>query len=138
LAKLLHLRIHKDKAVVAECRADGVIIATQVGSTAYSFSSGGPILDPGLDAFVLTPVCPITVLRPFVFSSGSTVTLEMLKPKVATVVIDGDFQRGIDENEPSIMIRKSEYESSFIRFEGDFYQRLKARLLFSREEDNEK
>ena len=138
LAKLLHLRIHKDKAVVAECRADGVIIATQVGSTAYSFSSGGPILDPGLDAFVLTPVCPITVLRPFVFSSGSTVTLEMLKPKVATVLIDGDFQRGIDENEPSIMIRKSEYESSFIRFEGDFYQRLKARLLFSREEDNEK
>jgi len=138
LAKLLHLRIWKDSVAVADCRADGMIIASQAGSTGYSFSSGGPILDPELNAFVLTPVCPLTVLRPIVFSSSSLVTLEMLKPRVATVVIDGDFQREIDEREPSILIRKSEHESSFIRFEGDFYQRLKARLLFSREEDYEK
>jgi NAD+ kinase len=137
LAKLLHVRILKDNFTVADCRADGVIISSQVGSTGYAFSAGGPILDPELDAFVLTPVCPITFLRPIVFSSSSQVTVELLKPKAASVVIDGDFQREIDEKEPSVSIRKSEYESSFIRFEGDFYRRLKGRLLFSREEGYE-
>ncbi len=138
LAKLLHLRIRKDGADVTECRADGVIIATQVGSTGYSFSSGGPILDPGLDAFVLTPVCPLTFLRPLVFSASSALTLDLLRPRAATVVIDGDFQREIDEKKPSVLIKKSEHESLFIRFEDNFYHRLKARLLFSREEDNQK
>jgi NAD+ kinase len=137
LAKLLHVRIWKGSSVVADCRADGVIVASRVGSTAYSFSANGPILDPELDAFVLTPVCPITFLRPIVFSSSSEVTLELLRPEVATVVIDGDFQREIGKKESSILIKKSKYESSFIRFEGDFYQRLKARLLFSREEGYE-
>jgi len=137
LAKLLHVRIWKNDVAVADCRADGVIVASPVGSTGYSFSAGGPILDPNLQAFVLTPVCPVTVLRPVVFSAASQVTLELFKPKAATVVIDGDFQREIEETEPFITIKKSEHESSFIRFEGDFYQRLKARLLFAREEGYE-
>jgi len=134
LAKLLHVRIRKDGEIVTDCRADGVIIASQVGSTGYAFSAGGPIIDLDLDAFVLTPVCPITFIRPIVFSSSSEVTLELLKPKAAMVVIDGDYQREIDEKAPLITIKKSEYESSFIRFEDNFYHRLKARLLFSREE----
>ena len=137
LAKLLHVRIFKDGLAVADCRADGVIVASQVGSTGYAFSAGGPILDPRLDAFVLTPVCPVTFLKPIVFSSSSQVTIELLKPKAATVVIDGDFQREIGEKELSILVKKSEYDSSFVRFEGNFYQRLKARLLFSREEGYE-
>lgn len=137
LAKLLHVRICRDGFAVADCRADGVIIASQVGSTGYAFSAGGPILDPQLDAFVLTPVCPVTFLKPIVFSSGSQVTVELLKPRAATVVIDGDYQKEIDEKEPLILVKKSEHESSFIRFEGNFYQRLKARLLFSREEGYE-
>jgi NAD+ kinase len=137
LAKLLHVNIWKDNKPVADCRADGVIVSSQVGSTGYAFSAGGPILDPELDAFVLTPVCPITFMRPIVFSSGSQVTVELLRPRVARVVIDGDYQKSMGEKAHSILIRKSEYESSFIRFESHFYQRLKARLLFSKEEDYE-
>jgi NAD+ kinase len=134
LAKILHVRIWRDNLVVADCRADGVIVASQVGSTGYTFSAGGPILDQDLDAFVLTPICPITYLRPIVFSSNSQVRIELLKPKTATVVVDGDIQREIDEKTSSVLIRKSEQESSFIRFESNFYKRLKGRLLFSREE----
>ena len=134
LAKLLHIRIKKNGEIVTDCRADGVIVASQVGSTGYAFSAGGPIIDLNLDAFVLTPVCPITFIRPIVFSSSSEVTLELLKPKTAMVVIDGDYQKEIDEKTALITIKRSEYESSFIRFEGSFYHRLKARLLFSREE----
>jgi len=134
LAKLLHVRIRKDGVTIMDCRADGVIIASQVGSTGYAFSAGGPIIDPDLDAFVLTPVCPITFIRPIVFSSSSEVALELLKPKNAMVVIDGDYHKEIGEDAPLITIKKSEHASSFIRFKDSFYHRLKARLLFSREE----
>jgi NAD+ kinase len=137
LAKLLHFRIWKDDLPISDCRADGVIIASRVGSTAYAFSAGGPILDPELDAFVLTPVCPVTFIGSFVFPSSSQVKIEILKPNVATVVVDGDFQKQMGQKNPTIMVKKSEWESSFIRFKGDFYQRLKARLLFSREEGYE-
>lgn len=134
LAKTISVKIWKDDVFVAECKADGVIIASQVGSTAYSFSSGGPILDPDIDAFVLTPVCPISLMRSIVFSSKSCVTVEMLRPQTAMIVIDGDYQKSIGDGEFKVTVKASEYKSSFIRFESSFYQRLKDRLLFPREE----
>lgn len=134
LAKTIGVKIWKDDVFVAECKADGIIIASQVGSTAYSFSSGGPILDPDVDAFVLTPVCPTSLMRPIVFSSGSCVTVELLRPKTAMIVIDGDYQKNIDGEEAKVTVKVSEHKSSFIRFESSFYQRLKDRLLFPREE----
>ncbi len=134
LAKLLHVRIWKDDVEISDCRADGVIIASQAGSTAYSFSSGGPILDPEVEALVLTPVCPVSLLRPIVFPSGSSITVKLLKPREATIVIDGDYQRNIGDGETKVTLRVSEHKSRFVRFERNFYERLKARLLFSREE----
>jgi len=134
LAKLIHLRVWKDEISVADCRADGVVIATQVGSTGYSLSGGGPILDPELDAFVLTPVCPLTFLRPMVFPAKSTLTIELLKPERATVVIDGQYQEELWREEPYLKVWKSEHDSTFVRFQSSFYDRLKGRLLFSREE----
>lgn len=133
-AKLLHTRIWRDRVAVAECRSDGVVVASQVGSTGYSLSGGGPVLDPELEALVLTPICPLTVFHPIVFSSKSTVGIELLKPERAAVVVDGHYQTEMRANKKPITITKSEYESSFVRFEGDFYRRLKARLLFSRGE----
>jgi len=134
LAKILHVRIWKDNEEVAECKADGVIVASQVGSTAYSFSSGGPILDPGVDALVLTPVCPVSLFRPIVFPSSSSITLDLLKPRSAIIVIDGDYQVNLGDGEVRVIMRVSEHKSRFIRFETNFYRRLKSRLLFSREE----
>ena len=134
LAKILHVKVSMNDESVMSCRADGVIIASQVGSTGYALSAGGPIIDPGLEAFVLTPVCPITSIHPIVFPSSSTIKIEIVRPRTAVVVIDGQYQKMISEDEPSLTIRKSEHKSSFIRFDGSFYQRLKARLLFSREE----
>jgi len=131
-AKLLYTRIWKDGAAIAECRADGIVVASQVGSTGYSLSGGGPVLDPEVDAFVLTSVCPLTVFHPIVFPAKSTISIELLKPKKAVVVIDGHFRTRIEPKHPRITITKSEYESSFVRFKGDFYHRLKGRLLFSR------
>jgi len=134
LAKLIHLRVWKDNSSVADCRADGIVIATQVGSTGYSLSGGGPILDPELDTFVLTPICPLTFLRPMIFPAKSTLTVELLKPERASVVIDGQYQEELRREEPYLKMKKSEHESTFVRFQSSFYDRLKGRLLFSREE----
>lgn len=133
-AKLLYARVRKNQIAVAECRADGMLVASQVGSTGYSLSGGGPVLDPEVDAFVLTPICPLTVFHPIVFSAKSTLCIELLKPKRALVVVDGHYRVGINPKHPRIVITKSECESSFIRFKENFYPRLKDRLLFSRGE----
>ena len=131
-AKLLHMRIWKDGVPVADCRSDGAVIASQVGSTGYSLSAGGPVLDPDLDAFVFTPICPLTVFHPIVFSSSSSVSVELLKPRKALVVVDGHYQAEVEPKDARITVVRSEYESSFVRFREDFYRRLKGRLLFSR------
>lgn len=133
-AKLLYAKIWKDGTAVAECRADGLVIASQVGSTGYSLSGGGPVLDPEVNAFVLTPVCPLTVSHPIVFSAKSKLDIELLKPTRAIVVLDGHYTTEIKPAYPRITVTKSEYESSFVRFGGNFYRRLKGRLLFSRGE----
>jgi len=134
-AKLLYAKIWKDSVAVADFRSDGMMISSQVGSTGYSLSAGGPVLDPETDAFVLTPICPLTVFYPIVFSAKSTVSIELLKPKKAFVVVDGHFQRETGSKDNRVTVTKSEYKSAFVRFQEDFYQRLKARILFSQGEE---
>lgn len=131
-AKLLHMQVWKNSGSVADCRSDGAVIASQVGSTGYSLSAGGPVLDPDLDAFVFTPICPLTVFHPIVFSAKSSVSVELLNPKRAFVVVDGHYKAEMNPKEARITVVKSEYESSFVRLKEDFYRRLKGRLLFSR------
>jgi len=133
-AKLLHMRIWKGNVPVAECRSDGAVIASQVGSTAYSLSAGGPVIDPDIAAFVFTPIAPLTVFHPIVFSAESTLKVELLSPKRAVVVIDGHYQTETGPEKSRITVTKSEHVSSFVRFREDFYHRLKGRLLFSRGE----
>jgi NAD+ kinase len=132
LAKTLYAKVWKNGQLVAKCRSDGIVVASQAGATGYSLSAGGPILDPDANAFVLTPVCPISAFHPIVFSAKSTVSIELLKPKSAAVVIDGHYQTELSIKEPRITVKKSENESTFIRLKSDFYRRLKGRLLFSR------
>jgi NAD+ kinase len=112
-----------------------MMISSQVGSTGYSLSAGGPVLDPEMDAFVLTPICPLTVFYPIVFSAKSRVSIELLKPKKAFIVVDGHFQRETGPKDNRVTVTKSEHKSAFVRFQEDFYQRLKARILFSQGEE---
>ncbi len=129
-AKLLKMRIWKDSELIGDCQSDGAVVASQTGSTGYSLSAGGPVIDPDVKGFVFTPIAPLTVFHPIVFSANSTIHVELRRPKKAIVVVDGHFQTETTPGLSRITIAKSENESNFIRFTGDFYHRLKGRLLF--------
>jgi NAD+ kinase len=133
-AKLLYSKIWKNGAVISECRADGIILASQIGSTGYSLSAGGPVLDLETDAFLLTPVCSLDIFRSIVFSANSEIAVEIVKPRRAVMVIDGHYRREIGIGKRFINVRKSENKSSFVRFRGNAYNRLKGRLLYSKGE----
>jgi NAD+ kinase len=79
LARLIEFETRVDDAHVNTARADGIIVATPTGSTAYALSANGPILDPELEAITLVPICPHTLsFRPLVISSRSNVCIGML------------------------------------------------------------
>ena len=129
-AKLLYAQILKDKELILNCQADGLMIATQTGSTGYSLSAGGPVLDPSVDAFVLTPICALSVFRSIVFPADSSLTVEVVRPRKILVVIDGHHRQIINSKLPSLTVTRSKHVTSFIRFRENFYHRLRSRLLF--------
>ena len=129
-SKILYMQIYKDDQLVAKCEADGVIVSTQKGSTGYSLSAGGPVLDPEVDAIVVTPICSLTTFRSLVFPANSKVTIESLRPKDMLVIVDGNYRQVVPAKNPSVTVVRSENVTSFIRFKGDFYHRLQSRLLF--------
>jgi NAD+ kinase len=129
-AKLLYARILKDNEPILNCQADGLMVSTQTGSTGYSLSAGGPVLDPGVDAFVLTPVCALSVLRSIVFPANSSLTVEVIRPKKVLTIVDGHHRQIISSKIPSLTVTRSKHETSFIRFKKNFYHRLRSRLLF--------
>jgi NAD+ kinase len=129
-SKLLYMRILKGSEAILNCQADSLLISTQTGSTGYSLSAGGPVLDPSVNAFVLTPICPLTDFRPIVFPADSRLTIEAHKPKRVLVLIDGQHTQIIRSKLPSVTITRSKHETRFIRLREDFYHRLRSRLLF--------
>jgi NAD+ kinase len=129
-SKILYTQICKDDEPILKCQADGLIVSTQTGSTGYSLSAGGPVLDPEVKAFVLTPICSLTVFRSLIFSADSKVTIEAIRPKEVLVLIDGNYRQLVTSKNPTLTITRSKNVSSFIRFKDDFYHRLRSRLLF--------
>lgn len=129
-AKLLYTRVLRNKDPIINCQSDGLMVATQTGSTGYSLSAGGPVLDPGVDAFVLTPICPLSVFHPIVFPADSVLTIEVNKPRNTHILIDGHSCQLVSCRQPGLTVTRSKNETSFIRFRENFYHRLRSRLLF--------
>lgn len=128
--RLLYAKVFKDGEHVLDCQADGVMIATPTGSTGYSLSAGGPVLDPSVEAFILTPVCSLSVLRSIVFPANSKITVEVHRPRRVLAVIDGAYREFMETPSTRITVTRSENETRFIRFRENFYNRLRGRLLF--------
>lgn len=115
LARMIQCIIHIDGEEIARLRADGLIISTPTGSTAYSLSAGGPIVHPSIPAIVIAPICPHTLtFRPMVISSDSEIRIQ-LQNGSEEVYLTIDGQRGGQMNEQDeIIIRKSHLVLSLI------------------------
>jgi NAD+ kinase len=129
-SKILYSEICKNGKPILKCQADGIIMGTQTGSTGYSLSAGGPVLDSEVDAFVLTPICSLTVFHSLILPTDSTITFNVLRPEKMLVLIDGNYRKTISTDKLTVTVTKSKHVTSFIRFESNFYDRLRNRLLF--------
>jgi len=129
-AKMLHLEIKVDEEHVEELRADGLIIATPSGSTAYAMSAGGPIVDPRVDAFIIVPICPFKLgSRPTVVSGSSVIQVKLLREgKKAKAVIDGQYEEEINYMD-EVIFSKSKENAYFVRLTKDFYKKVREKLI---------
>lgn len=132
-AKLLELRAFVNDHHVADYRADGVLIATPTGSTAYSLAAGGPIIAPSATALCITPISPHTLtLRPLIISDDSEVRfLVTAEDSEATIVADGHVVGRIKTSE-TVTIRRSEHLIKLVkRADSTYYDLLREKLLWS-------
>ncbi|MDR2873627.1 MAG: bifunctional NADP phosphatase/NAD kinase [Methanobrevibacter sp.] len=128
--KMLHFEVKVDGNVIEQFRADGLILSTPSGSTAYSMSAGGPIVDPKVSAFVIIPICPYKLgIRPFVVYDKSDIRIKLIKKgKKAILVIDGQTNLEINDFD-EIHFTKSDRDVYFVRTKNkEFYQKIKAKL----------
>ncbi len=127
--RMITTSIQIDKQFVTRLRGDGLIIASPTGSTAYSMSAGGPILEPGLEALVLTPISPHTLThRPLLVPSQILLEIEVTSHEGGTVTFDG--QIGIHmEHEDTVTISASPHRTRLIRFpDRTYYDLLRNKL----------
>jgi NAD+ kinase len=129
LARLNHYDLFIDKVFVSSYRADGIIVATPTGSTAYSLSAGGPVLMPTVNAFVITPVAPHSLThRPLVVPDSSVVEI-LLRSDEEVAYLSMDGQPGVDLRDGDrVRCRRSEHKVSLFRTEADFFHVLRTKL----------
>jgi NAD+ kinase len=113
---MLEFDVRVDETPVGRYRADGLIVATPTGSTAYSLAAGGPIVHPELDAFVITPICPhMLTNRPLVIPDDSRVEIDF-GPSEEPVVLTLDGQIGFQlEAKDRVVVHKSSSKIRLIR-----------------------
>ncbi len=130
-AGVLSVETETRGAVIDRVSGDGLIIASATGSTAYSLSAGGPIVAPGLECFVLTPVCPHTMnSRPVVASADEEIMVRVIdKPGEACAVFDGRRVLTLSADNPGFTIVRSSKNARFIRLrERNYFELLRKKL----------
>ena len=131
LSRVLHLRTSIDGKYVTTYAADGIIVATPTGSTAYSLSAGGPLVHPALQALLVTPICPHTLTSRALLvppEAEVTVVVERDPHDMVRVTIDGQLGFPLQADD-EIRIRRAPYRARFLSVGGaDFYDKLQNKL----------
>ena len=115
-------------------RSDGFIVTTPTGSTAYSMSAGGPILDPSLRGIGLTPICPHSLTaRPIIVTEESAIAIRYLSPSDGTAYLTVDGEEALELLPgDTVMIRRSPLTTKLVRFVRDrqvsFYDKLRTKM----------
>ena len=136
VSRLIQLRLYLSDSFAARYRADGLIISTSTGSTAYSMGAGGPIIHPDMDAFILNPICPFTLSnRSLVVPGTEKIEIEVEKTKRAEVVliVDGRDTFSLKAGD-RILFSKYKYKCKIIRSDKrNFYEVLRTKLNWAGE-----
>lgn len=129
IARLVGFDLLIDEVFVFHYKADGVIVSTPTGSTAYSLAAGGPILMPAVDAFVVTPVCPHSLThRPLVVQDSSEITVVVQSgDEQAFLSIDGQVGMPVMAND-RVQCRKAPHSVKLLRVRKAFFDVLRTKL----------
>ena len=131
VSRIIDMELSENGHPVATYRADGLIVATPTGSTAYSMSAGGAIVDPSVPCFCVTPICPHSfAARPLIFSDRSSLEIRNIcaREKMLYLTVDGRMNFELYRNQ-TVRITKSSLETSLVRFkENGFYNKLCQKL----------
>ena len=117
VSRLFGYELYSDGIQIQSSRADGIIIATPTGSTAYSLSAGGPIADPSLECIIATPICPFSLnQRPVIYGSRTNLEIRSVSCRENNIylTVDGDDIFRINP-EDRIQIRRSETRAKLVR-----------------------
>ena len=130
IARMGDFMVTVDDKLAASFRADGVIVATPTGSTAYSLAAGGPVLVPGVDVLVVTPICPHQLtLRPLVVSGQARIQVRVEGvPDQTFLTVDGQeaIQLRLGDE---LHCRRSDFSVNLVRLEGNsFFDVLRSKL----------
>ncbi|MEY2801718.1 MAG: hypothetical protein RL513_1303 [Pseudomonadota bacterium] len=118
---MVELRVEVDGHLVANQRADGLIVATPTGSTAYALSAGGPLLHPSNPGWVLVPIAPHTLsIRPLVVNDAGEVTIELVAGRDASANFDMQSLASLLHGD-RITVRRSEHQVRFLHPQGWSY-----------------
>lgn len=129
IGRMIKTHIQVDKQFVTLLRGDGVIVSSPTGSTAYSMSSGGPILDPSLQALLLTPISPHTLThRPLLVPSDVSLEIALTNGVEVRAIFDGQIGFVMNQGD-SILISASPHRTRLIRFpDRTYYDVLRNKL----------
>ncbi|GHV45675.1 NAD kinase [Spirochaetia bacterium] len=123
-----------ESVTLGQYRSDGLIVATPTGSTAYSVASGGPILEPEMEAIIINPICPFTLSnRPMVLSPRETVIVEVEREQRSGVLltIDGQLTQALEPGD-RICLREAPYRALLVASDRiAFYRALRTKLSWS-------
>ena len=128
-AGMVELRVEVDGRFVANQRADGLIIASPTGSTAYALSAGGPLLHPSIAGWILVPIAPHTLSnRPIVLSDTGEITVEIVAGRDASANFDMQSLATLLHGD-RITVRRSEYQMVFLHPKGwSYFDTLRKKL----------
>jgi NAD+ kinase len=133
LARIAHIHVYVDDDYLTTFKADGLIVATPTGSTAYSLSAGGPIVHPCLKTIILTPICPFTLInRPLMLPDTVTIKINVEK-RDSNIFLTFDGQVGLHiTHQDTIIVKKAPHTINMIKIpEQNYYELLKSKLSWS-------
>ena len=136
LARLNTYDLYIDGVFVSSYRADGMIVATPTGSTAYSLSAGGPVLVPTVEALLVTPVAPHSLThRPLVVPDSSEIEI-LLRSEEEVAYLSLDGQPGLDLRDGDrVRCRRSEHTVNLFRTGSNFFQVLRSKLKWGERQE---